>query len=42
MAVSGKTELSNLIPEIWAVDMYTELRNQLLFGKIFSRDYEGK
>jgi len=39
--VSGKTELDNLIPEIWATNMYDELRNQLIFGNIFSRDYEG-
>lgn len=42
MNVSGKVELDNLIPEIWAADFYDELRNQLMFGSIFSREYEGE
>lgn len=39
--VSGKTELANLIPQIWSPQMYLELRNSLVFGSIFSREYEG-
>lgn len=41
MPVNGKVALDNLIPEIWATDTYAELRNQLLFANIFSRQYEG-
>jgi len=39
--VSGVTDLANLIPEIWAPNMYDELRNQLLIANVFSRAYEG-
>jgi hypothetical protein len=42
MSVSGKVELDNLIPEIWASSMYDELRNQLMMGSVFSREYEGE
>jgi len=42
MSVSGKLELDNLIPEIWASNMYDELRNQLQMGSVFSREYEGE
>lgn len=41
-AVSGKTELDYLIPEIWATDMYAELRNQLVIADKFERRYEGE
>lgn len=38
---NGKSELSNLIPQIWSPVMYQELRNSLVFGNIFNRDFEG-
>lgn len=41
MSVSGKTELDNLIPDIWSPMMYDELRNSIIFGNIFSRQFEG-
>lgn len=40
--VNGVTALDNLIPEIWSANMYQELRNSILFGDIFNRDYEGE
>lgn len=40
--VSGKTELQNLIPQMWSDDMYDELRNKIIFASIFNRDYEGE
>lgn len=39
--VSGKTELDYLIPELWSPVMYSELRNSLILGSAFNRDYEG-
>lgn len=42
MAIAnGVTQLANLIPEIWSSQMYAQLRNQMIFGKIFERKYEG-
>lgn len=41
MDVNGKTDLANLIPTIWSPTMYAELRNQLIFGSLFNRDYQG-
>lgn len=38
---SGVSELAFRIPELWAQDLYDELRNQLLFANVFSRQYEG-
>jgi hypothetical protein len=40
MATSGKTELDYLIPEVWASEMYDELRSSLLMANFFNRDYE--
>lgn len=42
MGVNGKTELDYLIPEIWSAKMYQELRNDVMFANIFSREYEGE
>ena len=42
MSVNGKTELDNLIPEVWSSMMYDELRNSIMFANIFSRQYEGE
>lgn len=42
MGVNGKTELDYLIPEIWSAKMYSELRNDIMFANIFSREYEGE
>lgn len=42
MGVNGKVELDNLIPEIWSAKMYSELRNDVMFANIFSREYEGE
>lgn len=42
MGVNGKVELDNLIPEIWSAKMYQELRNDVMFANIFSREYEGE
>lgn len=42
MAVNGKTELQNLIPEVWSSQMYDELRESLILGNFFFRDYEGE
>ena len=42
MAVSGVSELSNLIPEIWSSQMYDELRSKILFANAFERRYEGE
>ncbi len=39
--VSGKTELDYIIPELWSPIMYQELRNSLVLGQAFNRDYEG-
>jgi hypothetical protein len=41
MGVNGKTELDYMIPEIWSAKMYQELRNDVMFANIFSREYEG-
>jgi hypothetical protein len=41
MSVSGKTELVNRIPSLWAPRMYAELRNKIAFLNFFSREYEG-
>lgn len=41
MSVSGKTELANRIPSLWAPRMYAELRNKIAFLNYFSREYEG-
>jgi hypothetical protein len=41
MSVSGKTELDYLIPELWASEMYDELRNNLAMAPVFERKYEG-
>jgi hypothetical protein len=40
--VNGVTALDNLVPEVWAKNLYSELRNQLMFGEVFNRDYEGE
>lgn len=40
--VNGVTALNNLIPEIWSPNIYQELRNNLLLGEVFNRDYEGE
>jgi hypothetical protein len=42
MGVNGKTELDYLIPEIWSAKMYQELRNDIMFANLFSREYEGE
>lgn len=42
MGVNGKAELDYLIPEIWSAKMYSELRNDIMFANIFSREYEGE
>lgn len=42
MSVSGKTELDNLIPEVWSARLYSELRNSIAFVNFFSREYEGE
>lgn len=39
---SGKTELQNLIPTMWSTQMYDELRQSLMLGSFFMRDYEGE
>ncbi len=39
---SGKTELQNLIPTVWSSQMYDELRQSLMLGSFFDRDYEGE
>lgn len=39
--VNGKTDLDNLIPEIWSPNIYQELRNSLMLADVFNRDYEG-
>lgn len=39
---SGKTELQNLIPTMWSSQMYDELRQALMLGSFFDRDYEGE
>lgn len=41
MAISGKTELANLIPELWSPDFYDELRKNLIIAPVFERVYEG-
>lgn len=41
MAINGKSELDYLIPELWSPKMYQELRNDVMFANIFSREYEG-
>ena len=41
-AVSGVSELANLIPEIWSPLIYAELRNQLMIADVFNHDYEGE
>ena len=41
-AVNGKTELASMIPTIWSPMMYQRLRETLVFGNIFSREYEGE
>jgi hypothetical protein len=40
--ISGKTELSSMIPTIWSSMMYEELRNKIAFLNLFSREYEGE
>ena len=42
MAVSGVTQLSGLIPEIWSENFYEELRSKLIISQVFSREYEGE
>jgi len=42
MSVNGVTELDYLIPEIWSSQMYSELRSNIAFANIFSRQYEGE
>lgn len=42
MSVSGVSQLSNLIPEMWAQDMYDELRKRLVIAPVFERKYEGE
>jgi hypothetical protein len=42
LVASGKTELQNLIPTMWSTQMYDELRQSLLLGSFFMRDYEGE
>lgn len=38
----GVTAFADLIPEIWSSKMYSELRKNLVFANLFSRDYEGE
>ena len=42
MAVSGTTQLANLLPEIWSSQMYDELRSKILFANTFERRFEGE
>lgn len=42
MSVSGKTELSAIIPEVWSPNFYDELRASLVMGGVFSREYQGE
>jgi hypothetical protein len=37
----GVSAFADLIPEIWSAKMYDELRKNLIFANLFSRDYEG-
>lgn len=41
MSVSGVSQLSNLIPEMWSPLMYNELRNNLMLADFFEKSYEG-
>ncbi len=42
LVASGKTELAELIPTMWSTQMYDELRQSLMLGSFFMRDYEGE
>lgn len=42
MAVSGKTELVNLIPTVWSTTFFEQLKTNLILGSLFSREYEGE
>lgn len=42
MAISGKTELANIIPEIWSEKIYARLATELKLAPLFSREYEGE
>lgn len=42
MGVNGVTELNYMIPEIWSPRIYAELRNNIMFANVFSREYEGE
>jgi hypothetical protein len=42
MSISGRTQMTNLIPEIWSEKLYTSLKANLVLANLFSRDYENE
>jgi hypothetical protein len=40
--ITGKADIANLIPTVWSPKLYARLKETMVFGNIFSREYEGE